>query len=206
MREPDDVAKPALASLGLEGVHQVVHADLSSLGVTATPELLIVNEKARVESSWMGKLSESKEKEVYAKLNVVPVQKKSITIVQDPSAPATVPAEDVSQLLRGSGVIVIDSRTRDSFEKGHIRGAVTMPLDEILSRAPHELPTSEPVFVFCDYQEACASKMEREGTMSFCALTGVVLEQAGLKNVRYLNANLADLEAKGVPLVGDACK
>lgn len=205
-RESMEVAQPVLAGLGIESVRRVIQADLGALGVVATPTLLMVNDGAKVEASWTGKLTESQEKEVFAKLGIKePSKRHVISIADDKPAAGSVTAEEVQTLLAKQEAILIDSRKRSDFDQSHVRGALNIPLDEMLSRVPHELPRNRPVLVYCNYEQACASKVELEGTMSFCSLTGVVLEQAGIQRFRFVNSNLADLAFKGVPVIGKTC-
>ena len=43
---------------------------------------------------------------------------------------------------------LLDVRTETEYEKGHIEGAVSIPLDELRSRLD-ELPTDEPIYLYC---------------------------------------------------------
>ena len=48
---------------------QIISGSLSSIGVTATPTLMLVNENGVISDSWRGRLTEDKESEVVAKLS-----------------------------------------------------------------------------------------------------------------------------------------
>lgn len=50
--------------------------------------------------------------------------------------------------LASRGAYLLDVRTRGEFERGHIEGAVNMPIDEIRDRT-HELPAEKPLLVYC---------------------------------------------------------
>ena len=45
-------------------------------------------------------------------------------------------------------VTLVDVRTKDEYELGHISGAVNVPLDEMRSRMK-EIPSDKPVFLYC---------------------------------------------------------
>lgn len=68
MPQTIDVAKEHLKSLGVN-INDVYNAQLKSIGVTATPTLLLVNESGIVSEMWRGKLANDKESEVLDKLS-----------------------------------------------------------------------------------------------------------------------------------------
>lgn len=55
---------------------------------------------------------------------------------------------DVEALPRDGSVILLDTRTPAEYGRGHIEGAVNLPLDELRERLP-ELERSKPVYVNC---------------------------------------------------------
>ncbi|MGI8641505.1 MAG: peroxiredoxin family protein [Pyrinomonadaceae bacterium] len=61
-------AKEHLKSLGVN-INDVYNAQLRSIGVTATPTLLLVNDSGVVSEMWRGKLTTDKETEVLNKLS-----------------------------------------------------------------------------------------------------------------------------------------
>lgn len=50
--------------------------------------------------------------------------------------------------LKAEGAMVIDTRTAEEYEFGHIEGAVNIPVDEIRGRL-HEIPTDKKLIVYC---------------------------------------------------------
>ncbi len=62
-----DQAKEHLKSLGVN-INDVYNAKLASIGVTATPTLLLVNDSGIISDMWKGKLTEDRETEVLNKL------------------------------------------------------------------------------------------------------------------------------------------
>lgn len=57
------------------------------------------------------------------------------------------PDELQAQLAAGKDVIIVDARTREEFEGGHIAGAVSMPLDEVAQRYG-ELPKAGKIVFY----------------------------------------------------------
>ncbi|MET7332763.1 rhodanese-like domain-containing protein [Nonomuraea sp. NPDC005650] len=47
------------------------------------------------------------------------------------------------------GVVVVDSRSRESWDQGHIEGAVHLPTAEIAARAPGLVPAEAAVVTYC---------------------------------------------------------
>ncbi|MFG6194228.1 rhodanese-like domain-containing protein [Nonomuraea sp. JJY05] len=47
------------------------------------------------------------------------------------------------------GVVVVDSRSRESWDQGHIEGAVHLPTAEIATRAPGLVPREATVVTYC---------------------------------------------------------
>lgn len=64
---------------------------------------------------------------------------------------------------------IIDVREKDEFERGHIKGAVNIPLSELRKRV-NEIPQDKPVFVHC-----------RSGQRSYNAIKA--LQNLGYKNL-----------------------
>ncbi len=63
-----DVAKEHLKGLGVN-INDIYNAQLRSIGVSATPTLLLVDESGTVSDMWRGKLTTDKETEVLNKLS-----------------------------------------------------------------------------------------------------------------------------------------
>lgn len=62
----------------------------------------------------------------------------------------SVPEIDVHELARRreQGAVIIDVRNPDEYERGHVPGAILMPLGDVPDRVD-EVPTDRPVFVVC---------------------------------------------------------
>ena len=56
--------------------------------------------------------------------------------------------QDVAQLPKDGSVVLLDARTQGEFDRGHIEGAMHIPVDELRQRKG-ELPKGKPVYVYC---------------------------------------------------------
>jgi rhodanese-related sulfurtransferase/predicted transcriptional regulator len=56
--------------------------------------------------------------------------------------------EELVKRLRGNQVVVVDVRPAEEFDAGHIRGAVSIPLDELDERLA-ELPADSEIVAYC---------------------------------------------------------
>jgi rhodanese-related sulfurtransferase/predicted transcriptional regulator len=56
--------------------------------------------------------------------------------------------EELVKRLRGNDVVVVDVRPAEEFDAGHIRGAVSIPLDELDERLA-ELPADSEIVAYC---------------------------------------------------------
>lgn len=56
-------------------------------------------------------------------------------------------AREVLEIVSNGGLLV-DVRSRASYDKEHIKGAINIPLDELDSHV-NELPRDKPIVVYC---------------------------------------------------------
>ena len=57
--------------------------------------------------------------------------------------------EGLDRFHSESGAILLDVRTKEEFENGHIPGAVNIPLDQITKAKERIQNPKTPVFVYC---------------------------------------------------------
>jgi 3-mercaptopyruvate sulfurtransferase SseA len=98
-------------------------------------------------------------------------------------------------------VPVIDIRSRQDFNKGHIGGSLNIPLDELETRAVHEVPKTATIVIYCDYYAACETKLKSQGIPSACTLGNLVLEKQGFSTIQILKEGLSQIERAGVQIV-----
>ena len=108
-------------------------------------------------------------------------EEKAICEVNDISA------EEVYEIISGNkGYIILDVRTPDEFKKGHIEGAVLIPVSELDNRLG-ELPKDKPIITYC-----------RTGIRSRKAAN--VLVENGFTRI-YDMGGILDWEGKGYPVI-----
>ena len=108
-----------------------------------------------------------------------------------PLKPFTVPEISISDALAAitRGAVVIDVRERDAYEKGHIAGAVSVPLEELKRRAAeYAALTEKELVIYC----GDGSTLGPEGTR--------VLNNAGHPAAKNLAAGFSAWKAAGHPV------
>ena len=75
------------------------------------------------------------------------------------------------------GLVILDVRTREEYESGHIRGAVCLPNEEI-TEEPEELPDkSQTILVYCrsgNRSRQAAEKLAAFGYENVCEFGGIL--------------------------------
>jgi len=91
------------------------------------------------------------------------------------------------------GAVVIDVRGRDAYEKGHIDGAVSVPLEDLKRRAAeYAAQTDKEYVIYC----GDGSTLGPQGTQ--------VLVEAGHPATKNLTAGLSGWRAAGHPVASGA--
>jgi 3-mercaptopyruvate sulfurtransferase SseA len=79
-----------------------------------------------------------------------PPTEPSKTTVQETPAVSSISVDELKDKLEnGSPIMLVDVRNRDDFLTNHIKGAVSIPLDEIPDRY-QEIPQDKEVIVYAD--------------------------------------------------------
>jgi len=100
--------------------------------------------------------------------------------------PVTVSVKEAAQRF-DQGAFLLDVRTVEEWNQGHIDGAILIPLDEISSRID-EVPSDQDVLIIC-----------RSGNRSTEARN--LLRSSGLKRTTSISGGINDWIAKGLPVV-----
>jgi rhodanese-related sulfurtransferase len=82
---------------------------------------------------------------------------------------------------------IIDIRPIAEFNQSHIQGAISLPAEELVARAPETLEMSRDLYVYSDSDEETAAAAAQ-------------LRQAGYANVSELTGGLAAWKAVGYPV------
>lgn len=185
-------------------IPQVVQLDLSRLGITATPTLLLVDSTGTLEQEWVGQLGPTDENDVAEHLGVGKLPESSVDASRneatlDPYSPFATADQFLKVMGNKHALNVVDVRDRPVFAVGHIETAVNIPTDELEMRAPHEL-LEAPTFLYCNFQAAC----EARGVTTRCSLSMEILKNAGFSDVHVIRDPLPLLKKEGVPITGTA--
>jgi hypothetical protein len=115
-----------------------------------------------------------------------------------------VKSEELHLLLKGPDTVVLDVRERSPFYEAHMPNALNMPLDEIVPRAPHELPDDREILVYVHIGQSCSGlKNPLSRSLSKGAIP--VLRYAGFTKVRIIADDLATLASAGIRVEGKPC-
>jgi len=191
-------------------ISEIHHADLQTLGIQATPTLVLVNNRGRVESSWVGKLSPDQEEKVFKKLGVMRPPRTSVgeegQYYEKNSAGSSAKVITAAQLIQLQKTVgdvpIIDVRARSDYKKGHISGSLSIPQEELEARAQHEVPEDATVVIYCHYCQPCESSQRSKGIGTLCTVGEAWLQKLGYTNVKVLGADLSLLQLAGVKIIG----
>lgn len=95
--------------------------------------------------------------------------------------------EEAIKLVREKKAVYVDVRSKESYDKGHIKGALSFPNSQLLARI-RELPTDKLVITYC----ACVA--EHSAAVAVANLNG-----AGFRNAAALIGGWDDWVALGLP-------
>jgi hypothetical protein len=203
--QPVGDSRTFLNGLGLE-ISDVRQVDLADLGVQATPTLIVVDEQGRVESSWMGQLSSSREDAIVKELGVTLGSEKENVAAPEHELEVSsnlVSATQLVALIKSREQLpIIDVRPREEYRTGHLAGALNIPVEELQVRAPHEIPRDGNIVIYCHYWGACESAERTEGIATFCANAETWMRKLGFARVMVLQADLDQLHSVGLKVEG----
>jgi len=156
--EPPDAVSGWLQAKGvsLTRIHQA--SDLTSLGLHMTPVLLIVDRAGGVTDIMNKRLQPADEARVLDRLQ------QATAGPLDNSGQVHEFSEEELKHIRN--VRLLDVRSRERFDAGHLPGASNIPLAELDSRAELELDREEPVVVDCLSPNAIGCRAAAWGLVS----------------------------------------
>lgn len=96
--------------------------------------------------------------------------------------------EEAQQLVKQGKAVYIDVRSTMSYASGHIKGALSLPLSQLIDRL-REVPPNKMLITYC----ACVEEHT-------AAVAVIRLNQHGLKNAAALVGGWNDWKAKGLPI------
>ena len=104
------------------------------------------------------------------------------------------PVKEALRQQGREGTAVVDARSKESYEKGHIKGAINLPysfLDAVPEEAIEALKKERVIIVYCNSESPERSK-----------LMAGELSEAGLENVSYLAGGFLGWVKAGGPYTG----
>jgi len=106
--------------------------------------------------------------------------------------------EDAAALLAGSGVAIVDTRSRAAYEGGHIADALHVPMDTgtLDPTALAGFSAFETVIAYCDAVGQCARSTRFAGLLS----------TSGFRDVRVLEGGIAAWLADGRAAESGECR
>lgn len=110
------------------------------------------------------------------------------TAFAESEAPSIAPSELIALRTSATAPVVIDVRTKEEFESGHIPGAVNIPFDEVAKRIS-EIDAPHGVALYC-----MLGPRARKGEAALLA--------AGYTSVLHVEGGLAAWRAAGLPVEG----
>lgn len=99
-----------------------------------------------------------------------------------------VPQDELAKRLADPDVVVVDVRPADEYAAGHIAGAISLPIDEIVTRLS-VLPANAEIIAYCRGPYCVLAPQAIE-----------VLKRSGYGNVRRLATGLPQWRAAGLPV------
>lgn len=100
---------------------------------------------------------------------------------------------EASNLVKENKAVLVDVRTKESFDKGHIQGATHIPRAELGNRLA-QLPKDKTIIAYCS-NIGCQSSLKAT----------ITLRKAGV-DARHLIGGFADWKASGRPVEGTNLK
>ena len=173
-----------LKELGLS-IEVVKQASFKSIGVRATPTLILVDSAGVVTDSWVGRLASGQESEVLSRLQVDGGGQ--VTAANNPKT-SIEPVELKRALDGGNHIVVLDVRDREDYAQGHIPGSRNIPFDELDVRAGNELSGSDLIVIYCRCADDGLSKMASES-----------LRRQSFRQAMVLNGGLDAWRQSGLP-------
>lgn len=105
-----------------------------------------------------------------------------------PASITNVTADEVYKMLSSNkDYFILDVRSKEEFDSGHIEGAYLIPVSELENRLT-ELPQDKPIIVYC-----------RSGSRSTSAAN--ILLGKGFKEIFNMTGGITEWQSKGFPVI-----
>jgi rhodanese-related sulfurtransferase len=105
-----------------------------------------------------------------------------------PASITNVTADEVYKMLSSNkDYFILDVRSKEEFDSGHIEGAYLLHVSELENRLA-ELPQDKPIIVYC-----------RSGSRSTSAAN--ILLEKGFKEIFNMTGGITEWQSKGFPVI-----
>ena len=101
---------------------------------------------------------------------------------------------DAQQLVKEGKAVYVDVRSKETYDKGHIKGAISLPGSQLIARM-NEIPAGKMAITYC----ACVEEHT-------AAVAVVKLNRAGNRNVAALVGGWNEWIEKGLPIEKSSTK
>ncbi len=101
----------------------------------------------------------------------------------------TITKEELKKKMDNREVTVIEVLSKESYNKGHIRGAINIPLEKIGKEARERFDKDEPLVVYCSNYDCTASPSAAKK-----------LETLGFTNVYDYEGGKEEWKQAGLPI------
>jgi len=104
----------------------------------------------------------------------------------------TITKEALKEKLENNDVTLIEVLSEDQYKESHIKGAINIPLKNIVSEAKKKFDQDEEIVVYCSDEECTASPTAASK-----------LEKSGFKNVFDFEGGKKEWREAGYPMAGN---
>ena len=106
--------------------------------------------------------------------------------MMDRALPQMIASDLLARISAGTAPTVLDVRSRAEFARGHVPGALNIPLWRLLSPAPRvPMSLDNPIVVYCGHGPRAK-------------LAGAALRRRGFLRVEYLEGHMAQWRRAGL--------
>jgi rhodanese-related sulfurtransferase len=152
-----EISESTVYTRSLEGIGaHVLQCNLGRAGLSGTPTILFVDRLSHLSGIWQGRLGSMSQEVVFARVGsdhhiVTGVHGEIISQVED---------QDLSTYT--AQALLLDVRDRANFSRNHRSHAKNIPVDELIVRAPLELPHDKLIVIDCMSALAGDCQMAKE--------------------------------------------